>query len=189
MRCALVLAACLALSACFGGAPPPPRYFEPVAPVRAEVGEPPVSEHTVRLRNVEGGLFLGDRIVWRSSPTERGLHDQERWTEPPATYVWRALGEALYERRGLVRGGTDAAHTVDCEVRAFEEVLLPEHAAHVAVWLRLYAKDGTTVLERTFRSQVSIGEESPTAMAAAMGQALDAVVEEAGAAVLGALTR
>src|SRR5215831_17530015 len=81
-----------------------PRYFRPAATMisSAEADAPPASVGVpVRLRRVYGTPFLRERIVWRVSAVEYGFYEERRWSEPPESYVERALEAALRRTPGI----------------------------------------------------------------------------------------
>jgi ABC-type uncharacterized transport system auxiliary subunit len=176
------------LAGCFGGAAPPPRYFHPVMTARAPVAAVDSGARSLRVRAVQAAAHLDDRIVWRRTEAEVGYYGDERWTEAPPAYVEEALGRELFERRGLRRSASTAAPcALEVVVRRFEEVLLPDHLARVELTVSLTDLERTSLLERTFRVERPVSESSAEAMAAAMGQALQAAVEQVADAVEGAL--
>jgi uncharacterized lipoprotein YmbA len=112
--------------------------------------------------DLEGGPFLRERIVWRTSSVEYGLYEQRRWRELPATYVERALTTAFEDAPG---------------VRLSDDSLAP--ALRVAV----VSFDGVRLLDQTFTAERPIEDADPAAMARAMGRALDEVARQVSAAV------
>jgi len=165
-----------------------PRYFQPDSRALAGSDAPPESAGTaVRLQSVSATPFLRERMVWRSSAVEYGLYEQRRWSEPPSGYVQRALESALRDTPGLRLTDSFDAPTLRVELIAFDEVLAPARVARVALVVSLRGKDRTRLLDRTFTAERAIGGDAPPAVAAATGQALDAVVAEVAAAVASAL--
>jgi ABC-type uncharacterized transport system auxiliary subunit len=179
---ALALGSSLCVAGCFGGSPPP-RFYRPLRPVAEPARDQGRETLPVRLHTVTGDGFLGDRVVWAEGDVEVGLYEEERWTEPPATYARQALGRELYERRGLVRGGRAADLVLEVEVRRFEERLGPEHLVQVELWVLLTDRDGLALVERTVAVERPVAEGAADAMARAMGEALGDAVEQVGEAV------
>lgn len=165
-----------------------PRYFQPESRALAGSDAPRESGGTaVRLQSVGATPFLRERMAWRASSVEYGLYEQRRWSEPPAGYVQRALESALHDTPGLRLTDAFDAPTLRVELVAFDEVLAPAHVASVALVVSLRAKDRTRLLDRTFAAESPIAGDTPAAVAAATGQALDAVVAEVASAVASAL--
>ena len=182
--CALsiVAAGCLARNAA------EPRFFRPDAALLRDTADPPPAAparpaHAIRVRAVEAGPFLRERIVWRTSPVEYGLYEQRRWLEPPASYVERALHAALRDTPGVRVSDDPRAPALRVEVTAFDEVLAPAHAAAVEMAVSLRDPSGRLLLDRPFGAQTPIADDDPATTARAMGGALDAVVSEVAGAV------
>jgi ABC-type uncharacterized transport system auxiliary subunit len=166
-----------------------PRYFRPESAVidGAEADPPPASEGVpVRLRPVHGTPFLRERIVWRVSAVEYGLYEERRWSEPPASYVQRALLAALRRTPGVRLTDDFHAAALQIDVVAFDEVLSPARVANVTLVVLLRDGEQRRLLDRTFSAEAPITRPEPDATAEAMGRALDQVVAEVAAAVAGA---
>ena len=168
------------LAGCLLPKPPPsPRYFAPIGGTPEPQG-PPVA---VQIGVVRSPVYLREPMTWRRSDVEYGFYDQRRWTELPATYVEQALvrelsPEATSSRRELP--------VLTTSLRAFDEVLSPVHEARVALAVELV--DGRCVrLRRTIAAATPLSTSDPTAVARGIGEALDQVVGEVGAAVRSAL--
>ncbi|MGE0709483.1 MAG: ABC-type transport auxiliary lipoprotein family protein [Planctomycetota bacterium] len=174
---------CVTLAGCVSRADPP-RYFRPPLPERAPAEKP--LGRRLALARVEAASHLDVRIVWRRSDVELGFYDVERWTDPPASYLERAVSEELYARRGLRRVEGEGPE-LQVKLLAFEEVLLPQHRARVEVWARLLDDRREARLERAFASELPVAAEEADAMARALGQALDQVVVALADAVIAAL--
>lgn len=188
------LLSALALAGCFGGGGAAPRLYHPPVPEVDVLADPGTAAATagaeVRLLPVRAAPHLELRIVWRTSPVEVGYYDQERWTEPPASYAERALAVALFERRGFVRtAAADAPWALEVEVLRFEEVLLPEHRAVVALSVALWDRSQRCALVRTVVRERPVAEESAAALARAIGAALAEATAEAAALVAGEVAR
>jgi cholesterol transport system auxiliary component len=134
------------------------RYFTP------ETGEPvPVpaaaSGLELRLGRVNSAAYIKDKIVFRDSAYEVGYYEGKRWTENPEVYVRRAVERALFDRRGVRRVVYGAATTLDVDVVAFEEVLVPKHVGRVQLSYSMMD-------DRVVRFARSITVERPIASAA-----------------------
>lgn len=184
-RLAPALALALVTLGAAGCTSPGARFFRPphelpqVAPLTSE-------SPTLTLIATAAGQHLGDRLMWRRSEVELGFSDQERWTQPPARYVDRALSDALFVQRGL-RRVERGAPALAVELVAFEEVLLPEHVARVELRVLLLDAEGAALFERSVASSRPVAREQAEAAAEALGAALDAVAQELAEAVQAAL--
>jgi len=170
----LLAAAVLAGAAC--GGPPAIRYFRPADSERPVRARPLtlVDDATLRLAPVTGAVALRDRIMWRRSAVELGYYENERWTEPPAGYAARAVARELFEVRRIPRGGRAAPLEVSVALTAFEEVLLPRHAAHVVLTVSLLdVATQRSLLEETVSATEPVPHEEAEAMARAMSAALE----------------
>lgn len=177
-----VLAALVLASGCTS---PGPRFFRP--PHQLPEAQPLSREsQALTLTATAAGQHLGDRLMWRRSDVEVGFYDQERWTQPPARYVDRALSDALFVQRGL-RRVERGAPALAVELVAFEELLLPQHEARVELRVLLADSEGAALFERSLRVTRPIAREDAEATAEALGAALDTAAEELAEAVASAL--
>jgi ABC-type uncharacterized transport system auxiliary subunit len=162
-----------------------PRFFRPEsAALDGTVEAPPARDGIpLRLRSVTSAPLLRERIVWRSSSVEYGLYEQRRWSELPASFVERALGKALREEPGIQLSDAAGVSTLRVEVIAFDEVLAPAHVAAVSLTVSLEDHAKLRLFDRRFDVEEPIRGDGQSAMATAMGKALDAAVGEVAAAV------
>lgn len=93
------------------------RYFTIEATAAAPSG--PVCG-PLRLGRITAGTYLERAIEHRISPVELVPYDTLRWSEPPATYVRRAISRAVFAQ-GVEQAVGGAAPVLDVEVVAFEE--------------------------------------------------------------------
>jgi ABC-type uncharacterized transport system auxiliary subunit len=182
---------CLVASSCLAPRPAAEaRYFVPArpAPSAGVASRPRESGPELRLRRVGSADYLRTRMVWRRG-VEVGFYDLLRWTEPPASYVETRLAAELFERLGLRRVTRPSAPALGVEVLHFDEVLEPEHEAVVSLSVLLTDGAQLSILERTFDARRPISEDSPEAVARALGEALAEATASVGndvAAALGA---
>jgi len=186
----LAMGLLLALAAgCFARNAAEPRFFRPdSALLREPAAEmtpavPSRSAAAVRLRAVEGGSFLRERVVWRASSVEYGVYEQLRWREIPASYVERALRSAVYRTAGVRFSDDLRVPSLHVEVIAFDEVLAPAHVAVVEVAVSLRDKSGQLLLDAPFSADAPIADDDPATMARAMGSALDRVASQMAEAI------
>jgi ABC-type uncharacterized transport system auxiliary subunit len=160
---------------------PPPRYYAPPSALERADDPAPVpsrSARPLRVRHVHAAAYLTEQIVWRTSDVEYGLYEQRRWTDFPSRYLQRTLVQALDRTADVRRVATGAVPTLDVELVAFDEVLTPTHEAAVAAVATLRAADQAAIFDRTFAARRPIPDDTPSAVARAMGAALDEVVEQ-----------
>ncbi len=144
------------------------RYFSPES-AATPVDPVPLRGHELRLGRVNSAAYIKDKIVFRDSAYEVGYYEERRWTEKPETYVRRALGRALFDRRGIQQIMYGSGTTLDVDVIAFEEVRAPAHVGRVQLAYALYD-------DRVVRLSRSITVERPIAFAAG-DAAADAIVQ------------
>jgi uncharacterized lipoprotein YmbA len=190
MTARLAMGLLLALAAgCFARNAAEPRFFRPDSALlrepAAEIAPaaPSRSVVAIRLRAVEGGSFLRERIVWRASSVEYGVYEQRRWREVPASYVERALRSALRRTAGVRFSDDPRVASLRVEVTAFDEVLAPAHVAVVEAAVSLRDKNGQLLLDAPFSAEAPIADDDPVTMARAMGGALDRVAPQIAEAV------
>jgi len=188
-----LLAAAFALAVCSGcalmskGEVLSPRYFspdvsEPAARLQIRDASSPDAPLELRLGQVEGASHLEERIAYRPGEGELGYYDSWRWTEPPQSYLRRALARELFERRGLVHVVSGAAPTLDVELVSFEEL---RHGAPAGrVELRFSLSDGRRMLlEQTVRVERSVAPGAAEDAAPRLTRALSSALAEAVAQV------
>jgi ABC-type uncharacterized transport system auxiliary subunit len=181
MRSEAIVLLVVGLAGCLFPTPPdPPRYFAPDSGASMP-RESPARAVVVQLAPVRSPLHLRELMAWRRSEVEFGFYEQRRWTELPATYVERALARELGAVGREPTAGAPAAPLVSVELRLREE-LAPVREARVA--LAVTVIDGSCVrLRQTFAASRPLATGDPTAIARAIGEALDEVVQATGTAV------
>jgi ABC-type uncharacterized transport system auxiliary subunit len=185
MRAGWIAIALLASGCLFRNAPGP-RFFRPESAALAAAIEAPSAAADgvpLRLRPVLGTPLLRERIVWRASSVEYGLYEQRRWSDLPASYVKRALENALRATPGIRLTDAPGAATLRVEVIAFDEVLAPARVATVSLAVKLIDTGQFRIIDRTFNAEAPIANQTPAATATAMGRALDDAVAAVAAAV------
>lgn len=160
------------------------RTFVPAIP-SADAAESRAPGTRIRLDRMSSAAYLDETIVWQRSPTEWGRYDDRQWLEKPSHVVQRALERELFERLGCVRVDGKADITMEVDLAHFEEVLAPQHEAHVAVIVTWGGPDGS-MRQATKSARIAIEGDDPAAMAQAMGKAIGQVTAEVGALVTGA---
>ncbi len=178
--CLLAAAAVLCAGCLFHDAPPP-RYFVPPSTLSGAEdppADPAPAARPVRLRRVRAAGYLGEQIAWRGGDLGRGLYEQRRWTEFPSRYLERAMAEALDRTPGVRRVESGHVPTLDLELMSFDEVLAPTHEADVEVVAALRNANQALVFQRAFSARRPIADAEPASAAAAMGAALDDVVQQ-----------
>lgn len=180
----LLLTLALLCTACvsgLGGSEPQTMRFysaaldfevEPVAPVEAM---------PVRVGRVVAARHLGERMVWRRAGVEYGFSELDRWTEPPAAWLERALTRSLRDAHGLPAGRGAGELLLELELFAFERDV---DANAVRVGFTLVAMNGrAVVLEDSFHTVEPLArtgaqgyaEAARAALARSVGQAATAV--------------
>jgi len=183
-----LVAGLVVLGGCLFRSPDAPRFFRPASAILDATPEddvkPPASGTVaIRLRGVRSEPFLRERIVWRVSEVEYGLYEQRRWIDLPEHYVERALRTRLRATAGLRLTNDVRAVALRVDVRAFDDVLAPTHAANVALGVAMEDSVRGRFFVRTFDARVGIEGGDPASMAKAMGQALDDAVAQVADAV------
>lgn len=179
----VVLSAWGSLSGCAllsKSAPLTPRYFTPdLSPSAQQVSPAAKSDQKLRLGSIKAGPHLRERMAYRTSEQEVAYYNERRWTERPEDYLRRALTRSLFEDYGFGRVISGAAHTLDAELVAFEEIKTTDHLVRVEVVINLYDMEGGH-MQRTVTSQKTVGGEKgePEAVVRALSEALHAVVSE-----------
>jgi uncharacterized lipoprotein YmbA len=163
-----------------------PRYYTPLARA-AKVESSATIAGELRLRRVTAAAHLRERMARQTAGRLYAFSEVRLWTEPPADYLRRALGHALFEARGLRRSLRTSAPTLEVELTAFHDVL-EENVARVdaVVWLHV---DQRVRFEETFSAQAKIagGEDRYESFAKAAGLALAEVVDAVAAKVAASL--
>lgn len=183
MRRLVSLLGGVSLAACLLGSPPdPPRYFQPVLPVRAAApadgaGGSEAAAPPLRLARMRSSAYLSERMVWRVSAVEFGFYDSRRWTEHPPHFVEQHLSRELFEVRGLRRARAGRVPILDVELLAFDEVLEPEHETRIILRAILMDGQNLSLLERTYTEVEALEDGDPASVTHSMGRALDRIVQ------------
>lgn len=176
--CALLVVAS-GCSNLLGERPAPPRFFAPV--VAAPPSRVTAASPGVRMRPVRAPLHLREAMAWRRADAELGVYEQRRWTELPASYVERTLGDAL-AAEGVAVVDATGVPVLGVEVLAFEEALAPIHEAVVGFEVTV-ERAGKTILHRRVTAREPIADDDPANAARAMGKALDEATAQAAGAI------
>ena len=168
--------ACLALAAgCALTSKAEPRelrYFTIEATSAAAPAGPACGQ--LRLGRITAGTALERSIEHRISPVELVPYDTLRWSEPPVTYVRRAISRAVFSH-GVEQAVAGTAPVLELEVVAFEETA----QGGGRVELRYELRDDRRVLARGVvgaeRAARAAGIE---ATVVAIGDALAATSDE-----------
>jgi ABC-type uncharacterized transport system auxiliary subunit len=180
----------LLLCGCFFHDAAEPRYFRPASRMLDGAGGDAVPARgaiAIRLQPIAGTPFLRERMVWRSSDVEYGLYEQRRWSELPASYVQRALENALRATPGLRLTDDVDAPVLRVDVVAFEERLAPQHVAGVALAVSLRDRERRRLVDRVFSAETPIDGAPAAATASAIGGALDEAVAAVASSVASAV--
>jgi len=161
--------------------PGPPAGASPASASRSKAPAP------LWLRRVEAANHLNERMARRTSDVEIGFYDLERWSDPPANLVERALARELFETLGVERADAGRVPRLDVRVLAFEERMVPAHTATVTLAASLMDSRDVSILERTFSADSPVDGSDGAAVARAMGAALEQAVKATSAAVVAAI--
>jgi cholesterol transport system auxiliary component len=157
-----------------------PRFFSPErdpSEQQSTVPGTPVLE--LRLGHVGSASHLEERMSYRLDPAEVGYYDDRRWTEPPESYLRRALERELFERRGIRRVLSGSGMTLDVELTAFEELKGTKPSVRVALHVTLHDEERAAFERSLVRVQpLPEGGDDPRRIAQALGQALSEAVSE-----------
>ncbi len=194
MRRLVSLLGVISLAACLLGSPPdPPRYFQPLLPIRTAgpaqgAGGSKAAAPPLRVARIRSSAYLSERMVWRLSDVEFGFYDSRRWTEHPPHFVEQHLSRELFEVRGLRRARAGRIPMLDIELLAFDEVLEPEHETRIVLRAILLDGQNLSLLERTYTEAEALEDGDPASVTYSMGLALDRIVQRVADDIQAALT-
>lgn len=175
-RASLLLA--LLLAGCISGKSPPARTFVlEVAPPSARADDAPAAGRPLRYRGVVASKLVDERQIWRVSPEEVWIHELQRWSEPPADTIGRALARHLFEGEGLRRTSGLDAPTLEVELRTLEEQRDPGKV-RIELGILLVGSDGVARLERTFTREAPVEGDEPEHAVRAHSALLGALLPE-----------
>lgn len=185
-RLALLVSLLLATGCLTPGPPLAVRTFElaDLAPVPAPAkGAPPA----LLLSDVTARAPIDVQMVWRLSPVEVSLDENDRWAAPPADLVRARLERLLFES-GAFRRTPASDRTLRVQLVRFEGARTTRPEARVV----LEATAGHSPLDlatRRFEAAVPLDAPTPEELARGLGTALDQAVAELVAWLEGVATR
>lgn len=169
---ALVVLLSLLTTSC--GASRPINYYALATPPTPAVAANPYPISLLVGRLSAPHLYRDDRIVYASSPTQRGTFEYHRWAEPPTEMIEAMLIQALRssgQYRSVERLSSSARgeYIVRGRVDAIEEVDRPSLSARFMIELELYQpKTGTTVWFQSYAHDEPVAEKKVPAVIDAM---------------------
>ena len=174
----------LALSACFGGAKPPPELFTLTAASTRPVETPrtagPGEAITVVDPTVPQAL-LTPRVPVYVSPTGIQYVRNAQWVENPGPLFGRLLGETIAARTGRVVLDP-RQYTHDPGVRLTGQLQMfgldPTRMEAVVVYDAAMISGATGVTTNRFEARVPVAEISAAAVAPALNQAANQVATD-----------
>jgi uncharacterized lipoprotein YmbA len=182
LRIALPLGAALLIGA--GCASPREHYYTLVAPTPGLNRPAAATTHSVIVERAT----LPDaedrpQLVVEAAPQQQAILEQERWIEPLAADLQRAvaarLAASLTDTAVLLAGdhGADpAGRHLYIQVRRF--ALRPEHGASLAVHWTILGADKATLRAGDFAQDVVAGSRSYAALVQAQSAAVAALADE-----------
>jgi cholesterol transport system auxiliary component len=191
-RSVLLVAFAVACVASVGGCalltkadPLTPRFFsvEPEAVPQARPAGVGSARLELRLGRVTSAAYLGERIVYRKSPSELGFYEDRRWTEKPEAYFRRSLVRAFFDDAAFVHVVSGGGPQLDVDLVEFTELKGPEHMARVRASFalfdaRLVRAEGTVSAEVPVSGPKGDAEAEAEAVVAAMSRALESAVAQ-----------
>lgn len=162
------------------------RFFSLESPVASEQSRLVDGGVELRLGRVTAGACSSELMMVRRSTFEVVFDEERRWTEPPEVFLRRALSRALFDGgavHSVVRG---KAPVLEVELLQFEEVLTPVHVGRVGVSFTL-SDERVVTAQRTFTVERPVQGNGDDAVANAIKEALEAVVERLVVETRGAL--
>ncbi len=141
--------------------PRPPievRYFDPANPVSTDRPAPSASDVSDALALQKGrataSASLGERIVWRLSNVELAFDERNRWADPPATLLDRALNERLFGAGAFAATGDPDSAELFVHLEAFEGRLDATPAeARIVIEARVRHRGGLETVRRFLVSE------------------------------------
>jgi len=160
-----------------------PRYFS-VEPRSLPPSRRPAEGSDrleLRLGRVTSAAHLGERIVYRKSPSELAFYEDRRWTEKPEAYLRRSLVRAFFNDGAVTHVVSGAGPQLDVDLVEFTEQKGPEHVARVRAAFALFEARYVRA-EGTVTAEVPVppgkADAEPEAVVAAMSQALEGAVAQ-----------
>lgn len=140
----------------------------------------------LRLGRITAGACSSELMMVRRSMFEVVFDEERRWTEPPEVFLRRSLSRALFDDGALHSVVRGKAPVLEVELLQFEEVLTPAHVGRVGVAFTL-SDERVVTAQRTFTIERPVQGSGDDAVANAIKEALEAVVERVARETLAAL--
>jgi len=167
------------------GATRPSRYYAIEVPTAspAAAREMPV---TLLIGRVSAPQILrDDRIAYRTSPTEIGMYEYHRWSEPPsdmieAMLVRRLRAEGRYQSVQALSSNAEGEYILRGRLHQFEEIAIGGNvSARVALEMELFEKkSGTVVWNNLFNAEEAVASKEVPAVVEAINHSSQKVLDQ-----------
>lgn len=167
------------------GATRPSRYYAIEVPSAqpAEARALPVSLLIGRVTAPQ--ILRDDRIAYRSSPTEIGMYEYHRWSEPPATMleamlVRRLRAEGRYKSVQALSSNAEGDYILRGRLHQFEEIAGGGSvSARVALEMELFEKkSGTVVWSNLLNAEETVASKEVPAVVEAINRSSQKVLDQ-----------
>jgi len=178
-----IAAAAMLTASC--GATRPSRYYAIEVPA-AQPAAARALPVTLLIGHISAPQILrDDRIAYRSSPTEIGMYEYHRWSEPPADMleamlVRRLRAEGRYQSVQALTSNAEGEYILRGRLHQFEEVTSGSNiSARVALEMELFQKkSGTVVWNNLFNAEETVASKEVPAVVEAINHSSQKVLDQ-----------
>lgn len=179
-----VIAVAAVLTASCGATRPSRYYAIEVPSAQPTAGrELPVAMLVGRMTAPQ--ILRDDRIAYRSSPTEIGMYEYHRWSEPPAAMleamlVRRLRAEGRYKSVQAISSNAAGDYILRGRLHQFEEIAGAGNvSARVALEMELFEKkSGTVVWNNLFNAEETVAAKEVPAVVEAINRSAQKVLDQ-----------
>ncbi len=172
------------------GAVRPSKFYSLELPTGATVASSPMPVTLLVGRITAPHILRDDRVAYRTSPTEIGVYEYHRWSEPPASMleallVRRLRADGRYKSVQALSSNAEGDYILRGRLHNFEEAADGAGlVARVSLEMELFEKKtGNVVWSNLYKSDEPVAIKEVSAVVEAMNRGTQKVLDQVAGAM------